>query len=80
MPYVTVFKHVPLKRQTIITCLTTLKKSHEEEGSVSCLVVGTENNDVYILDPEAFSILTKVGKSKISCVMGFEKGDNLTHK
>ena len=61
LPFVTVFKHIPLKRQTLITCLTTLKKSHEEEDAVSCLVAGTENKDIYILDPEAFTVLRKVG-------------------
>ena len=28
-----------------------------EEGSVACLVLGTESSSVYILDPEAFTIL-----------------------
>ena len=40
--------------------MATLKKSHEENDAVSCLVVGTENRDVYILDPEAFTVLSKV--------------------
>lgn len=31
-----------------------------DEDAVSCLVIGTENGDVYILDPEAFTILCKV--------------------
>lgn len=31
-----------------------------DEDAVSCLVIGTENGDVYILDPEAFTILYKV--------------------
>ncbi len=58
--FVSVFKHIPLKRQSIITYMVTLKKSHIEEDSVSCLVVGTENKHIYILDPEAFTVLTKV--------------------
>ncbi len=60
LPFVTVFKHIPLKRQTIITCMTTLKKSHDEPDAVSCIVAGTENKDIYILDPEAFTVLKKV--------------------
>ena len=28
-----------------------------EEGSVACLVLGTESSSVYILDPEAFTIM-----------------------
>lgn len=46
--------------QTVITCIGTLKKNMADEDAVSCLVIGTENGDVYILDPEAFTILYKV--------------------
>ena len=31
-----------------------------DEDAISCLVIGTESNDIYILDPEAFTILSKV--------------------
>lgn len=50
-------KHTVLKKQTVITCISTLKKSHSEENSVSCLVIGTEASHVYVLDSQAFSIL-----------------------
>ena len=43
----------PLKRQTVVTCITTLKKSHSDDTGVSCLVLGTESSSVYVLDPEA---------------------------
>lgn len=43
--------------------MTTMKKSHVEDDAVSCLVVGTENKDIYILDPEAFTVLIKVSNS-----------------
>lgn len=46
--------------QTVITCIGTLKKNMADEDAVSCLVIGTESGDVYILDPEAFTILYKV--------------------
>ena len=50
-------KGFPLKRQTVVTCIATLKKSHSEESAVSCLVLGTEAATIYILDPEAFTIM-----------------------
>jgi len=31
-----------------------------EEDASSCLVVGTESSDIYILDPDAFTILESV--------------------
>ncbi|ESO96483.1 hypothetical protein LOTGIDRAFT_115648 [Lottia gigantea] len=55
--FATLHKHSPLKRQTVITCLDTLKKSLADEDAISCLVVGTENKLIYILDPEAFTVL-----------------------
>lgn len=50
-----------LSFQTVITCIDTLKKSTADEDGVSCLVVGTESSDVFILDSKAFIILSKVG-------------------
>ncbi|KAI1280886.1 Bardet-Biedl syndrome 1 protein [Halotydeus destructor] len=54
------YKFEPLKNQTIITCLTTMKKSHNEENAVSCLVIGTENRDIFVVEPEAFTVLATV--------------------
>lgn len=31
-----------------------------DEDGVSCLVIGTESSEVFVLDPEAFIILSKV--------------------
>ena len=58
--FVAVYRDNPLRRQTVITCLETLKKSHPEDDAISCLVIGTENKDLYILDPEAFTVLVKL--------------------
>ena len=57
--FVALYKENPLKRQTVITCLETLKKSHPDDGAISCLIIGTENKDLYVLDPEAFTVLVK---------------------
>ena len=54
---------ISLKFQTVVTCVETLKKNQEQdEDAVSCLVLGTESSNIYILDPEAFLILTHVGE------------------
>ncbi|XP_057681735.1 Bardet-Biedl syndrome 1 protein isoform X2 [Corythoichthys intestinalis] len=50
----------PVKRQTVITCISTLKKSTADEDGVSCLLIGTESAHLYVLDPEAFIILAKM--------------------
>lgn len=54
--------------QTVITCIGTLKKNMADEDAVSCLVIGTENGDVYVLDPEAFTILYKVSFKGETCI------------
>lgn len=53
-------KNETLKRQTVITCMTTIKKTVSDENAVSCLVLGTENCDIFILEPDAFTILVSV--------------------
>lgn len=44
-------KERPVAQQTCVTCLTALHRSISEPGSVSSLVVGTENCFVYVLQP-----------------------------
>lgn len=46
--------------QTVITSLATMKKSLADEDAISCLVLGTESKSIYVLDPEAFTVLTTV--------------------
>ncbi|KAF3852995.1 hypothetical protein F7725_013683 [Dissostichus mawsoni] len=56
--FVQLHKQQPIRRQTVITCIGTLKKSTADEDGVSCLVIGTESCDVFVLDPEAFILST----------------------
>lgn len=55
--FIQIQKATPLKRQTVITCLGTLKKSLADDDAISCLVLGTESRIIYVLDPEAFTVL-----------------------
>ncbi|CAM9926261.1 unnamed protein product [Ectocarpus sp. 6 AP-2014] len=41
----------PLSRTTIITCLATMNRAREEEGSPVCLLAGTEDGQIVFLDP-----------------------------
>ena len=63
--FAAVHKHAPLKRQTVITCMGTMKKSMADDDAVSCLVIGTESKDVFILDPEAFTVLAKMSLASV---------------
>ncbi|XP_066466343.1 Bardet-Biedl syndrome 1 protein isoform X2 [Tiliqua scincoides] len=53
-------KLLPLKRQTVITCMATLKKNMVDEDAISCLVIGMESAEILVLDPEAFTVLAKM--------------------
>ncbi|XP_059565970.1 Bardet-Biedl syndrome 1 protein isoform X1 [Myotis daubentonii] len=55
--FVSQHKSKAIKRQTVITTMTTLKKNLADEDAVSCLVLGTENRELLVLDPEAFTTL-----------------------
>ena len=50
-------KRKPIKRETVITCMTALKKDVSEEDAISAIVVGTEHKQVLIIDSEAFTVL-----------------------
>uniref|UniRef100_H2Y718 Bardet-Biedl syndrome 1 N-terminal domain-containing protein n=1 Tax=Ciona savignyi TaxID=51511 RepID=H2Y718_CIOSA len=58
-------KNVTLKKETIITCLTPMKKSVAEDDAISCVVVGTEHKEIQIIDSEAFTQLKSYQLSSI---------------
>lgn len=55
--FVNTQKSTGLKRTTVITCMATIKRSVLEEDALSCLVVGTENREIYFIESEAFTVL-----------------------
>jgi Bardet-Biedl syndrome 1 protein len=52
-------RNLPLKQQTVVTCMKTLKKDFDEDDAVSSLVIGTEAGTVLILDPPGSKILNQ---------------------
>ncbi|TFJ95711.1 thymidine phosphorylase [Platysternon megacephalum] len=52
--FVNLHKGQTIKRQTVITCMSTLKKNMADEDAVSCLVIGTESADMTLLSVPAF--------------------------
>ncbi|XP_046658701.1 Bardet-Biedl syndrome 1 protein homolog [Homalodisca vitripennis] len=49
-------RHCSIKKQTVITCMTTIEKNVADDKAVSCLVLATESKQLFVLDPEAFTI------------------------
>ena len=58
--YIDLFKNVELKKSLSATCLAKINKSSPEDDAINCLIVGTEQKNVYIIDSEAFTILATV--------------------
>ena len=75
--FVDVFKNAELKRQISITCLAKMNKNSPDEDAINCLIVGTEQKTIYILDCEAFTVLTTVREKimlfKHSCLKNILK-------
>ncbi|KAF5406287.1 hypothetical protein PHET_00200 [Paragonimus heterotremus] len=53
------YRTVPLQRQTIATCMTKMYRHQSSPDAVQCIVVGTEDGALYIIDPITFNVLTK---------------------
>lgn len=71
--FTAIHKHAPLKKQSVVTCMGILQKYSNEENTISCLVIGAENKDILVLDPEAFTILSKTTVPSVPvflCVSG----------
>uniref|UniRef100_A0A2K6ST50 Bardet-Biedl syndrome 1 n=1 Tax=Saimiri boliviensis boliviensis TaxID=39432 RepID=A0A2K6ST50_SAIBB len=73
--FVNQHKSKSIKRQTVITTMTTLKKNLADEDAVSCLVLGTENKELLVLDPEAFTVLAKDAVTSL-CFGRYGREDN----
>uniref|UniRef100_A0A8C4L5V1 Bardet-Biedl syndrome 1 n=1 Tax=Equus asinus TaxID=9793 RepID=A0A8C4L5V1_EQUAS len=73
--FVNQHKSKPIKRQAVITTMTTLKKNMADEDAMSCLVLGTENKELLVLDPEAFTILAKDAVTSL-CFGRYGREDN----
>lgn len=58
--YIEAYKQIPLVSQTVITCLTAIKKESEEYNAVSQLILGTENSEIIFLDSTGANIELRV--------------------
>ncbi|CAF1425886.1 unnamed protein product [Adineta steineri] len=51
------YKTIELKRQSCITCMKKLNKNSADEDALNCLVIGTEDQHIYIIEAQAFTIM-----------------------
>ena len=61
--------NVSLKRESVVTCITSMKKSMTEDDAISCVVVGTEHKEVQIIDSEAFTSLKIFAIPDVPCII-----------
>ena len=52
-----------------------MKKSVPDDDGISCLVIGTESKEVYVLDPEAFTVLAKVRSTLVTYIVSLHVYD-----
>jgi len=67
LDFLAAHKNKVLKRETVVTCLSTLNKSMSEQDAISCVVVGTESSQVLVLDSEAFTLLKTFDIPSVPC-------------
>lgn len=67
--YVETFKDFTLRKQPVITCMGTLRKSSTDDDAISCLIIGTENCSIYVLDPAAFTVLKTMSLPSVPVFM-----------
>lgn len=53
-----------LTKTSVITCISVLNRNSLEQNAVVCPVVGTEAGHIYVLDPQAFTIIHQVKEEK----------------
>ncbi|KAF2901979.1 hypothetical protein ILUMI_04215 [Ignelater luminosus] len=51
------YSSIHLTKSSPITCMTSLKRNSEDPLAISCPVLATEQGQVYVLDPQSFTIL-----------------------
>lgn len=54
------YADIELVRPSVITVMTTIKRTTHDPKSAACLVFATESGDVYVLDAQTFSIIQEV--------------------
>ena len=58
-----------VRRETVITCISVIKKAVNEDDAISAVVVGTENKQVLIVDSEAFTVLQTFDLPSVPVIM-----------
>lgn len=48
-----------LLRKSMITCMTTMKKSSSDISDIDCIIIGTEIGIIYCIDSQAFTVLSQ---------------------
>ena len=46
-----------------------MKKTHSDEKAISCIVIGSEHKELFILDPEAFTALARVSLPNVPVLL-----------
>ncbi|KAF6216036.1 hypothetical protein GE061_000373 [Apolygus lucorum] len=67
--YISSKLHCVAKKQMVITCVTTLNKYASSERDVSVVLLATESSQLFIMDPETFTIINEFQLPDVCCNM-----------
>ncbi|XP_024084124.1 Bardet-Biedl syndrome 1 protein homolog isoform X2 [Cimex lectularius] len=59
--------HFMIKKQMVITCVTTLRKYADNDRDVSCVLLATESAQLFVMDPETFTLVNEFKLPDVCC-------------
>lgn len=74
------YKDEPLKKFNLITCMTTIKKSIAQEKQVCYLIIGTENCDLFIIEPDAFTVIQSMKLQSVPVFLEVSGGYDVEYR
>ncbi|KAK2589019.1 hypothetical protein KPH14_001862 [Odynerus spinipes] len=57
--FVEQYRRIPLVKNNAVTALGVIRRDSWNDPACSCLIVGTENGEILVLDPRAFTVMDK---------------------
>lgn len=66
------FRHQPLTQPSCIACMEVIHKSLPDDKAVSCLVLGTENKEVIILEPSGNKVHARISLPGVPAFMAIQ--------
>ena len=74
------YREEPLKKFNLITCMNIIKKSIAQEKQVCYLIIGTENCDLFIIEPDAFTVIQSMRLASVPVFIEVSGGYDVEYR